>query len=73
MLLRSGKQIESLFLFWVSSKTPIEKERRETDQVLGGEVECIDLTVSDPNPWSRPRASGERERALGLQLIVVKR
>ena len=72
MLLRSGKQIESPFLFW-DSKTPIEKKRRERDQVLGGEVECIDLTVSDPNPWSRPGASGERERALGLQLIVVKR
>ena len=73
MLLSSGKQIETLFLFWYPSKTPIEKKRRETDQVLGGEVECIHLTVSDPNPWSRPGASGERERALGLQLIVVKR
>ena len=72
MLLRSGKQIESLFLFFDFSKTPIERKGRETDQVLGG-VECIDLRVSDPNPWSRPGASGERERALGLQLIVVKR
>ena len=48
MLLRSGKQIESLFLFWDSSKTPIEKKRRETDQVLGGEVECIDLQCVIP-------------------------
>ena len=64
LLLRTGKQIEILFLFWDSSKTPIEKKRRETDQ--GGEVECIDLTVSDLNPWSQPGASGERERVLGL-------